>query len=128
MRLHGDKQVEAPIRAASVIGLAEELRGLGASLRYTSDGRYTTSDLNSSSSVIRVVAPMAPHELAALLITSSTPIIVLDRRVSCAPSQVAAMFSSGASAYVPGPSVRLLLARIDAMRELLDPVAPTSAA
>jgi DNA-binding response OmpR family regulator len=102
------------------VALVGELADLAAALSFSSDGRYEACTETSSEEAAIVVSPMPVTTLRAFVRSSTVPVLVFDRRGSLRAEEIVALLNAGISTHVSGPSVRVLIAHLDATLRRLE--------
>jgi hypothetical protein len=110
-----DVELDLTTPLAVPLGLDGELWSIAPALAFTSDGRYAAVDADDPTAAVRIVPLRSPDELAAMTAASPVPVIVFERRGAADGRAVADTFSAGVAAIVDGPSVKVLVAHIDAV-------------
>ena len=107
----------------AIIALLEQLHVIAPAIAFTSDGRHRASTFADRRASVRVVPVLPAADLAALAGDDGPPVIVFDKRGTADPTVVIDALRAGVITTVHGPSVRVLLAHVDAVLRRLLPLA-----
>jgi hypothetical protein len=107
----------------ATIALHPQLEVIAPAIAFTSGGRHHAAHFTDPDATVRVVPMLPGAELLPLVADGGPPIVVFDKRGTADPLAVIAALHAGVVATVHGPSVRVLLAHVDAVLRRLVPAA-----
>ena len=97
------------------VAVDPELWSLAPARAFTSDGRYEAVPVGDPTATLRVVPLRPTDELRSVVETSALPVVVFARRGPAEGAAVVSALRAGVVTIVDGPSVRVLVAHLDAV-------------
>ncbi len=99
----------------AAIALHPQLDVIAPAIAFSSSGCHRVSPFSDAAAAVRVVPVLPGAELRALVTDGGPPVVVFDKRGTADPVAVIEALHAGVIATVHGPSVRVLLAHVDAV-------------
>jgi hypothetical protein len=96
---------------------------IAPAIAFTSSDRHRATAFTDPDAAVRVVPVLPRAELLPLVNDGGPPVVVFDKRGTADPRAMVDALHAGVTATVHGPSVRVLLAHVDAVLRRLVPVA-----